>query len=156
MWKLIYVNAFLPSLVVFLTCLLHLLSLSGYTIFVVEGSLPACEADQLLSLVSIHPPSSSSLPGPSPSYQPSHLIGRQMDTQKEQEEEEGFALDLATAMSASMAPRKPHTTQGTKWQFDSLPPTPPPPSMIHIFSFLISNPDNKKKKRTVEHFAPIK
>ncbi len=38
--------------------------MSGYSIFVVTGPLPACEADQLLSLITLTTPTSSKVATP--------------------------------------------------------------------------------------------
>lgn len=89
---------------------------AGYTIFVVEGDLPPCEADQLLSLIPIQtkksPPSklapSSSKAFSSPggdcsksSLGPSKPTGGGRG--HEDDEEDSYALDLAKALSVSMA-----------------------------------------------------
>ena len=93
---------------------------AGYTIFVVEGDLPPCEADQLLTLVPLqtdqhtskkNPPESrghhsKSVGGPS--------RGKQRSTTKDDDDE--FALELATALSASMSSQT--KVEGQKDEFD--------------------------------------
>ncbi len=63
---------------------------SGYSIFVIEGHLPACEADQLLTLVPVEPPAA----------------GRQQRERGGEQRtlipEETYDADLAAAMSASL------------------------------------------------------
>ena len=74
----------------------------GYSIFVVEGLLPPCEADQLLTLVPVEPePTTAS---PTPGGQPScaDCPSKRGRTSEVDDEDESFALDLATAMSASL------------------------------------------------------
>ncbi len=60
--------------------------ISGYSIFVIEGHLPACEADQLLTLVSLEPPAA----------------GRQQRERGREHPDEIYDADLAAAMSASL------------------------------------------------------
>ena len=60
----LYLNLFLAQLQVegivsFLNYRLCLHEASGYSIFVVTGPLPVCEADELLSLITLTTPSSS-------------------------------------------------------------------------------------------------
>ena len=76
---------------------------AGYTIFVVEGELPPCEADQLLSLVPIQTDTHTSKKKPSESgghY--SKSIASSSREKHRSDDEDTFALELATALSASM------------------------------------------------------
>ena len=91
---------------------------AGYTIFVVEGDLPPCEADQLLMLVLIQadqrsitkkkPPESGGLVQ-NPLLAPRERERRRPSTG----DEDVFTLELATALSASMT-----THTGIKGQED--------------------------------------
>lgn len=79
----------------------HVIAL-GYSIFVVIGALPPCEADQLLTLIPIkpEPPTASPTPGGQPSC--TGCTSKKGRTSEIDDEDESFALDLATAMSASL------------------------------------------------------
>ena len=70
---------------------------TGYSIFVVVGRLPQCEAHQLLTLAPVQ------LPSPSTTSQVQHKPHQRMDS------EEHYQMELAIAMSASLAGKKRNT-----------------------------------------------
>ena len=77
---------------------------TGYSIFVIMGALPSCEADELLSLVPVEPehtPTSPTHGGQSSCA--CSTSKKHARTGESEDEEESFALELATAMSASLA-----------------------------------------------------
>ena len=93
---------------------------AGYTIFVVEGDLPPCEADQLLTLVPLQTDQCTSKKSP-PESRGHHsksiggpYRGKQRSTTKDDNDE--FALELATALSASMSTQT--KIEGQKDEFD--------------------------------------
>ena len=92
---------------------------AGYTIFVVEGDLPPCEADQLLTLVPIQADKHASKKKPSESggHHSKSTAGPLREKQKSStSDDDAFALELATALSASMMT---HTTvKGQEDEFD--------------------------------------
>lgn len=73
-----------------------LLSTIGYSIFVVTGIFPSCEADELLTLIPIEHPLSKGTSSHTPSIKPS-------SSQHHDEEDDSEDLSLAMAISASMA-----------------------------------------------------
>ena len=94
-----------------------------------NGQLPSCEADQLLTLVPIQPPTSTSghSPSPSPSSSssftaPSGKVKGHPATPPSGDAEEDYALELAMAMSASMADSSPSSAHHQHRQ----PPTQSP------------------------------
>lgn len=94
------VLGFNPCYVVFFfhtcTCILiHFSSIIGYSILVVTGIFPSCEADELLSLIPIEPSKpTASTPSIKSSSTPESL---------HHEEDDSEDLSLAMAISASMA-----------------------------------------------------
>lgn len=78
---------------------------SGYTIFVVEGELPPCEADQLLTLVplQIDKQMSKKSPPESGKHHSKSVGGPSREKQRSSTNDDEFALELATALSASMS-----------------------------------------------------
>ena len=74
---------------------------TGYSIFVIMGALPSCEADELLSLVPVEPEHTPT--SPTHGGQSSCTSKKHTRTGESEDEEESFALELATAMSASLA-----------------------------------------------------
>ena len=82
----------------------------GYTIFVIEGDLPPCEADQLLTLVPIQADKRTpqKKPPESGGHHSKSIAGPSREKQRSsRSDDDEFALELATALSASMTT---HTT----------------------------------------------
>ena len=83
----------------------------GYTIFAVEGELPACEADQLLSLVPIETQPRQSKSTPLSSAKASGSTGKPSKAvtkssgggrKKDADDDDLYTLELAKALSVSM------------------------------------------------------
>ena len=92
---------------------------AGYTIFVVEGDLPPCEADQLLTLVPIQAGkhTSKKQPPDSGGHHSKSTAGPSREKQRSStSDDDTFALELATALSASMTTHS--TIKGQEDEFD--------------------------------------
>ena len=90
----------------------------GYTIFVIEGDLPTCEADQLLTLAPIQADKHTSIKKPPQfaGYHSDSSAGPSRKKQRSNNDDDEFAVELATALSASMAT---HTqVKGQDEEFD--------------------------------------
>jgi hypothetical protein len=90
----------------------------GYTIFVVEGELPPCEADQLLTLVPLQTDKQMSKKSPPESgkHHSKSIGGPSREKQRSSTNDDEFALELATALSASMSTQT--RVKDQKDQFD--------------------------------------
>lgn len=88
-------------------CTHHTHTSIGYTIFAVLGNLPDCEADQLLTFIPVIPEKEPSEPSNSRTTSKKQPRGKSKPSlsshHSTDEEEDSYALDLATAISASMA-----------------------------------------------------
>ena len=76
---------------------------TGYTIFVVEGDLPPSEADQLLSLVPIKASTDKTSKACASGRQTNRGVASRSKHEHERDDEEEYSLELAKALSASMA-----------------------------------------------------
>ena len=84
---------------------------TGYSIFVVVGDLPTCEAHQVLTLAPVQLPQSASSKHPSStsssssssSSSYSSVVSRNHKPPHRVESDEHYQMDLAIAMSASLA-----------------------------------------------------
>lgn len=85
----------------FLKKKLLLCTSAGYTIFVIEGDLPPCEADQLLSLVPIQSDKDATKRKPLKSRE-HHSKSTSSREKQSSKNDDNFAFELATALSASM------------------------------------------------------
>ena len=84
---------------------------TGYSIFVIEGTLPSCEADELLTLIPVEAPPTRRQHRGKKSLSPDQqydadlaaAVSASLGGVKGQEsEDESYDMDLATAISMSM------------------------------------------------------